>query len=184
MTTALRLRRRAVDGSGPVTDPTAVVPVTVDETDRQILRWLVRDGRVRLRILAATVALSQSAVSARIHRLQDCGVVTGFQARLDLAALGRPVRAVVHARLRPETNQAGFERFLATLPGILDAWLVTGDTDYQIHLACRHVAELEAVLAELRDRGGAARTSTTLLLRPVPGLGGGLLDDLNVEGRR
>jgi Lrp/AsnC family leucine-responsive transcriptional regulator len=156
----------------------------MDETDRQILRWLVRDGRVRLRVLAATVALSPSAVSTRIHRLQERGVVAGYEARLDPAALGRPVQAVVHVRLSPATRPADFERYLAFVPGVLDAWLVTGDADYQLRMASHDLGELDRTLGDLRSRGGAEHTVTRLLLRPVSGLDCGLLTQLNTEGQQ
>ena len=63
--------RRERPGAAVHIDERATAGAAVmDETDRPILRWLVCDGQVRLRALAATVALSPSAVSTRIHR---CG---------------------------------------------------------------------------------------------------------------
>jgi Lrp/AsnC family leucine-responsive transcriptional regulator len=177
--------RRERPGPAGDTDDGGTAGATVmDETDRQILRWLVRDGQVRLRVLAATVALSPSAISTRIHRLRERGVLTGFQARLDPAALGRPVQIVVHVRLSPTTSPADFEQYLATVPGVLDAWLITGDADYQLRLAGHDLGELDRTLDELRSRGGAEHTASRLLLRPVPGLDGGLLTQFTTEGQQ
>jgi Lrp/AsnC family transcriptional regulator, leucine-responsive regulatory protein len=176
-----RPRARSADTDAGGT-PTATVPL--DDIDRQILAWLVRDGRARLRMLAAAVALSPSAISTRIHRLQQRGVLAGYQARLDPAALGRPVQAVVHIRLLATTSPADFERFVAGVPGVLDGWLVTGDVDYQLRLACRDLGELDRVVGDLRHRGGAEHTATNLLLRPIPGLDGGLLTQLHTGGEQ
>ena len=83
----------------------------------------------------------------------------------------RPVQAIVHVRLAPAASRQGFEQYLRAMPAVLSAWQVAGDVDYELRLACRDIADLDAVLTALRRCGGAEGTSTGLVLREVPGLG-------------
>lgn len=147
----------------------------LDATDRLILAALVRDGRMRLRALAMTLRLGQSAVGVRLARLQRIGVLAGFGARLDATRLGRPMQALVRVRLQPGTDRSTFENRLRGTAGVLAVWQLTGDVDYEIRLACADLVELDAVVGCLRARGGAEYTSTCLLLREVPGFDSGSL---------
>lgn len=88
-----------------------------------------------------------------------------------MACSGHPVEAMVHVRLAPSTSRPDFERYLRTIPAVVFAWQVAGDVDYELRIACQEIADLYAVLTALRRYGGAAGTSTDLVLREVPGLG-------------
>ena len=83
----------------------------------------------------------------------------------------QPVQAIVHVRLAPAASRQRFEQYLQATPAVRSAWQVTGDVDYELRLACRDIADLDAVLTGLRHCGGAEGTSTGLVLREVPGLG-------------
>jgi len=85
------------------------------------------------------------------------------------ALVRRPVQAVVRVRLAPATSRQAFEQHLRTLACVLCAWQVAGEVDYELRVACSDIADLDAMLTDLR-RGGAEGTSTGLVLRGVPGL--------------
>jgi Lrp/AsnC family leucine-responsive transcriptional regulator len=146
-------------------------PGGVDSVDREILRLLGQDGRVPISHIAAEVGLSEAATAARVRRLEERGVIVGFRVALDYARLGRPWRATIRVRLAPATEHTAFERHLRHLPAVIRAWQTTGDTDYEVLLACRDLADLDAVVADLRHYGGAEDTSTHLVLHEVNGLG-------------
>lgn len=146
----------------------------LDDVDRCILRHLADDGRVRLRTLASSTGLSESAVSTRIHRLQANGMVVGYYARLDPTRLGRPIQAVVRLRVAADVRPSAFEDLLRSLPTVVDAWQLAGDADYEVRVACRDVPNLHATLAALHD-GGATDRVTSLVLNQVPGLTGSRL---------
>ena len=105
------------------------------------------------------------------RRRPDLAGSTGRRAGPELACVPRPVQAIVHVRLAPAASRQGFEQCLRAMPAVLSAWQVTGDVDYELRLACRDIADLDAVLTALRRCGGAEGTSTGLVLREVPGLG-------------
>ena len=60
----------------------------LDKKDRQILMALQRDARQSLSALGKQIGLSQPAMSERVKKLEDAGVITGYAARVDLAAVG------------------------------------------------------------------------------------------------
>lgn len=143
----------------------------MDEIDRVILSELVRDGRISFRDLAARIQLSATATAERVRRLQEDGVITRFRADLDLAALGRPLRAFIDVRLRPGPDHAELEATLLHHPAVLSGAHVTGRWDYVLHVACRDVAELDELVMALPTRYGAIETDTRLVLRELAGSG-------------
>jgi Lrp/AsnC family leucine-responsive transcriptional regulator len=141
----------------------------MDAIDRIILGELVRDGRVSFRDLAERIRLSPTATAERVRRLQESGVISGFQAKLDMTALGRPLRAFIDVRLRPGPDHAGLEAGLLTLPCVLSGVHVTGRWDYTLTVACRDVAELDEVVMALPRDHGVVETDTRLILRELAG---------------
>lgn len=142
----------------------------MDAIDRDILRVLERDGRVRWGDLAAAVQLSPNAVAERVRRLQRSGVIAGFSVRRDWAVLGQPIHAYIDIKLAPGAEHARFESELALHESITEAHHVTGRYDYMI---AGHFADLQAVdalLAELKSTGLVAESETRFVLRSVDAL--------------
>jgi hypothetical protein len=81
------------------------------------------------------------------------------------------VGAFVRVRLAPYLSREVFEAHLRTIPAVSSALHVIGDVDYEVRLACRDLADLEAVLASLRRCRGTEVASTALVLGEVAGLG-------------
>ncbi|MBB5790834.1 Lrp/AsnC family transcriptional regulator [Jiangella mangrovi] len=148
----------------------------LDAVDRVILGQLLRIGKSPLHILARRAGLSVSAMSVRVRRLEEAGIIAGFRAQLDLDAVGRPVQAVVRVGLAPATDRPIFEKWLSGRSAVTAAWQLAGDADYVVHLACHDIAGLDEELNELKERGGAATTSTSMVLHAVPDVGGHLTD--------
>lgn len=162
-------------GTGPSSRAGSAPGAPLDDTDRTILGMLLRDGRSSLDELAAAAGLSTSATSVRVRKLIDQGVIAGFHARLDLAAVGRPLEALVQVQAHPDADLAAFEGLLAGTPALVSAWQITGEYDYAVHLACRSLRDLETELRRVRRQPGVRRVASQLLLHPVAG-GLGLAD--------
>jgi Lrp/AsnC family leucine-responsive transcriptional regulator len=143
----------------------------MDAIDRIILGELVRDGRLSFRDLAERVRLSPTATAERVRRLTEAGVISGFHAEINLAALGRPLRAYIDVRLRPGRDHAELERDLLELPSVLAGSHVTGRWDYTLTVACRDVAELDELVMALPRSYGVVETNTRLQLRELRGSG-------------
>jgi Lrp/AsnC family leucine-responsive transcriptional regulator len=142
----------------------------MDEIDSEILRLLREDGRLSWRDLGAAVGLSANAAAERVRRLRMAGVITGFVALIDPAMGGRTLEALVGVTLRAGVDSDEFATEAAQLQPVLEVLHLTGAPDYQLRVACRDTAELDALLRTLRNRHGAADTDTTIILRSGPPL--------------
>jgi Lrp/AsnC family transcriptional regulator, leucine-responsive regulatory protein len=140
----------------------------LDGTDRRILEALQGDARLSLAELGRRVALSPPAVSDRLRRLQDAGVILGYTARIDPRRLGYTLLAYV--RLSPPQPTGAFaDKTVAVIqdqPEILECHHITGEDCYLVKLVARDPDHLAALVARLGEFG---RTTTSLVLSsPVP----------------
>jgi Lrp/AsnC family leucine-responsive transcriptional regulator len=120
------------------------------------------------RDLGAAVGLSANAAAARVARLRRAGAITGFAATVNPAAGGRRLEALVGVTLAPGTDSDRFATAAARLEAVTEVLHLTGAPDYQLRIACRDTAELDALLRSLRRRLGATDTETTIILRSGP----------------
>ncbi len=74
------------------------------------------------------------------------------------------VEVLVHVRLAPDTLPEVFDSFLRTEPGVIQAWRLAGDIDFEVHLRCAGLSDLHALLGRARKVGGAWETTTHLVL--------------------
>jgi Lrp/AsnC family transcriptional regulator, leucine-responsive regulatory protein len=140
----------------------------LDATDSEILRQLRADGRMSWSELGAAVGLSANAAADRVRRLRRSGVITGFTVVVDPAAGGRGVEALVGVTLARGRDSDAFAIVASRLEAVTEVLHLSGAPDYQLRVACRDAAELDALLRTLRLRAGAADTETTLILRSGP----------------
>ncbi len=142
----------------------------MDSIDRDIIRALERDGRMRWGELAALVHLSPNAVADRVRRLQRQGAIAGFSVRRDWTSLGQPIHAYVDIKLVPGADHAAFEAELGLHEQFTEAHHVTGRYDY---LLVGHFADLQAVdavLGQLKRDGLVAESETRFVLRSIEGV--------------
>ena len=108
----------------------------IDRIDRRILDVLQRDGRISNLKLAEAVALSPTAVLARVQRLTREGYILGYEARLNPLKLGAGMLVFVEILL-DRTNANVFEQFRAAVqvrPEIMECHLVAGGFDYLLKI--------------------------------------------------
>ncbi|MFC0434679.1 Lrp/AsnC family transcriptional regulator [Kutzneria buriramensis] len=141
--------------------------VAVDAVDREILTVLLHDGRITYQELGRAVRLSANAVADRVRRLRKSGIVRGYRADLDFAALGRPLVLVTDVRLRDGVSGAEFERGLRGFPQIFSAAHVTGEYDYQLRMACTDTVDFEELIERLKRDHGARELRSRLVLRQI-----------------
>jgi Lrp/AsnC family leucine-responsive transcriptional regulator len=89
----------------------------MDAVDRQILETMATQGRTTLQELAERVHLGASATRERLRRLEQRGVITGYRAIVDEAAVGYPLEALVEVDLAPGADMQEFENRLRSLSG-------------------------------------------------------------------
>jgi Lrp/AsnC family leucine-responsive transcriptional regulator len=116
---------------------------SVDEVDRSILAVLETRGRISNAELAAEVGLSPSPCLRRVRRLEEAGVIRGYRALIDPAAVGRALRVFVGVRLmrHAHADVAAFERAVVQLSEAVYSHHVTGNYDYLLQV---EVADLPA----------------------------------------
>ncbi len=107
-------------------------PATMDDVDRSILAVLETEGRISNAELAERVGLSPSPCLRRVRRLERTGVIRGYRAVIDPAAIGRSLRVLVGVRLvrHARADVVAFERTVIELPDVLCAYHVAGNYDY------------------------------------------------------
>ena len=115
----------------------------IDHINEQILQTLSRDGRISNLDLAERVGLSPSACLRRVQELERAGVIAGYRARLDPAAMGRAFTAYVAVGLNDHTKaaQEAFERAVARAEEVRECHNVTGAVEYLLRV---EVADLAA----------------------------------------
>jgi Lrp/AsnC family leucine-responsive transcriptional regulator len=139
----------------------------VDAIDRELVRLLERDARASYNELSKEVRLSANTVADRVRRLRSSGVISGFRAEIDPAALGRGLNMVSDIRLREDADRGRFERALQRLPQVVSGARMTGEYDYQIRMACVDPAEFETVVNQLRQDHGVREIRSRLVLRDI-----------------
>ncbi|HVZ77683.1 MAG TPA: Lrp/AsnC family transcriptional regulator [Gemmatimonadaceae bacterium] len=116
----------------------------LDETDQQILAALANNGRLSNKELAARVGLAPSSCHERVRRLIETGVIRGFHADLNPAALGYGIEALVSVRIPRHSREhyQEFRDYIFTVPEVRDVYHVTGDTDFLVHIVARDAEHL------------------------------------------
>jgi Lrp/AsnC family leucine-responsive transcriptional regulator len=117
----------------------------VDDIDRSILTTLERHGRISNDDLAARVGLSPSPCLRRVRKLEQTGVIRGYQALVDPAAVGRSLRVFAGVRLirHARADVAAFERAVTQLPEVVHTHHVTGNYDYLLQIEVADLAAYE-----------------------------------------
>src|SRR5436305_59568 len=98
----------------------------LDEKDIAILEALQLDGRIALSELGRRIGLSQPAMSERVKRLEDRGVITGYGVRINLQALGLGMMAIIRLKTTHEQIRACLSAF-GMLPQVVEVHRVTGE---------------------------------------------------------
>ena len=161
----------------PQTPTTAHRPVggePLDDVDRRILAALVEDARVTNKQLAEMVGIAPSTALMRTRALSERGIITGFEAKVDLAAVGRSVQALISVRLRAHDRDQidSFTARVPHLPGVLATFHTSGAVDYLLHIAVGSTGELrDWVLDNLTTDPVVGHTETTLVFEQIPGRG-------------
>ncbi|MFE0946757.1 ArsR family transcriptional regulator [Streptomyces sp. alain-838] len=136
-----------------------------DATDWLILDALQRNGRAGYAELARAVSMSASAVTERVRRMEEAGIIQGYSAVVDPERLGLPILAFVRLRY-PTGNYKPFHDLVAVTPEILEAHHVTGDDCFVIKVAARSMAHLEEVSGRISALGSV--TTSVVYSSPLP----------------
>jgi DNA-binding Lrp family transcriptional regulator len=142
----------------------------MDDIDRRILAELQQDGRLTVTELADRVRLTPAPCHRRLRELERTGVITGYRAVLDPAAVGLGFEALVSVTLDrgDAVTVAAFEAALAAIPQIRHAERLFGDPDYLMRAVATDLDDY----ARLRDQTlatlpGVQRITSTMVMKRI-----------------
>lgn len=133
----------------------------LDGYDTRILAELQADARLTMAELGRRVHLSQPAVTERVRKLEAAGVIRGYRATVDLAALGYGIRALVRVG---RCDYARMAHLIDELGEVVTAWNITGEDSWMFEIAVVDVAHLDRVVTRLSE---LSETSTSIILKTL-----------------
>ena len=139
---------------------------TLDALDTAILRELRAMHGAPIVTSPPRSAISPTTALDRTRALRDRGVIRGATLDVDLAALGRPVQALIAVRIRPPSrrNIEAFRNWVSVLPETLGVFVTSGTEDFLIHVAVADNDSLYAfVIDKLTERAEIADVRTSVV---------------------
>jgi Lrp/AsnC family transcriptional regulator len=123
----------------------------MDRVDREILRLLASDASLSLAEIADRVGLTSTPCWKRIRRLEQAGVILGRVATIDPAKVGLPVSVFVEVETSDHSGDwlQRFADVVRSLPEIVDAWRMSGDVDYLMHVVVPDIAAYDEFYRKL-----------------------------------
>ena len=131
----------------------------MDVTDYRIIEILQKDGRISMKDLGKIVGLTSPAVSERVKRLEESGVIEGYKAIVNPDALGRVIKAFIHISL--PSDKYVFLDAAKQDPRIVECHHVTGDDCSLLKVIVKDMYELENVIDSIKTIGS---TKTSVIL--------------------
>jgi Lrp/AsnC family leucine-responsive transcriptional regulator len=136
----------------------------MDDTDRRIVDLLRANARLSYAELARQVGLSAPSVHERVGKLESSGVIRGYRAEIDPAAVGRGVTALIGIVQRAGTELDDVLAALSELPELESCYFLAGEESFLLKARVGTMDELERLIVRLNRIRGVARTRTTVAL--------------------
>ncbi len=136
----------------------------LDETDQRIIAALSNDARSSFADIGQLVALSAPAVKRRVDRLRTAGVIKGFTAVVDPAAVGWTTEAFVELFCTGRTTPAQIAAAVRRHPEVVGAYTISGQADALVHLRAADIRHLEQVLERLRSEPFVTSSHSMIVL--------------------
>ena len=131
----------------------------IDRVDKEILKLLQQNGRLSLKTIAEKTFLSSPAVSARIERMENDGIILGYEAKVSPIRMGYHILAYINLNVQPE-DKPKFYAFAESVPNVLECSCVTGEYSMLMKVAFHSTMELDIFIGQLQKFG---KTSTQIV---------------------
>jgi DNA-binding Lrp family transcriptional regulator len=142
----------------------------MDRVDLAILSHLMNEGRLANTELADRVGLSPSPCLRRVRHLEDSGVITGYRAVVNPAAIGRGFEVLVHVEmgLQDRATIEAFEAEISQIGEVTECRRMFGHPDYLLWIATTDLQAYERLyMARLTNLPGVARTNSQFTMKSV-----------------
>jgi len=143
---------------------------TLDKLDRRILTLLQKDGRLSMKDLGEQVGLSITPCIERVKRMERDGIISGYYARVNPAALGASLLMFVQITLANKSGEMfdQFRREVLRIPQVLECHLVSGDFDYIIKARISEMTEYRKLLGDiLLQLPGASQSKSYVVMEEI-----------------
>ncbi|HEY1934032.1 MAG TPA: Lrp/AsnC family transcriptional regulator [Acetobacteraceae bacterium] len=147
----------------------------MDRVDREILRLLANDASLSLADIAGKVGLTPTPCWKRIRRMEEAGIILRRIAVIDPAKVGLPVSVFVEVETADHSGEwlQRFAEVVQSLPEIIDAWRMSGDVDYLLHVVVPDIAAYDdfyrRLIGQVKLRNVSSRFSMERLkAAPLP----------------
>ncbi|HEX3335454.1 MAG TPA: Lrp/AsnC family transcriptional regulator [Jatrophihabitans sp.] len=147
-----------------------IVRDALDDVDRRLVRELAADARLPNNALAERAGIAPSTCLGRVRALRESGVIRGYHADIDPAALGRPIQAMIAVRLQSHARGhiPAFMAKIAKLPEVLNVFFLGGADDFHVHIAATSTDNLrDFVVVNLSGDPDVALTETNLIFEHI-----------------
>jgi len=144
--------------------------MTIDETDRRILRVLQRQGRISNAELSEAANLSASACHRRVQRLEKEGYIRDYVALLNARKMGVPTTVFVEITLQAQADEVldAFEKAVGRIPDVLECHLMAGSADYLLKVVAENTDDFARIHRQhLARLPGVAQMQSSFALRTV-----------------
>ncbi len=132
----------------------------MDSTDIRILKILQQEARISMKELGLRVNLTSPAVSERIKRLEESGVIEGYAAIVNPKKLKLHVEAIVHVSMKVSAHER-FKKLAMEEREIIECHHVTGEDCMTVKVVCEDTHRLEEILDKIQAIGD---TKTAIIL--------------------
>lgn len=144
--------------------------MSLDDTDRRILKVLQKQGRISNAELSEAVNLSPSACHRRVHRLEADGYIKDYVALLDARKMKVPTTVFVEITLSGQADELleAFEKSVARIPDVLECHLMAGTADYILKVVAENTEDFARIHRQYLARlPGVAQMQSSFALRTV-----------------
>jgi DNA-binding Lrp family transcriptional regulator len=152
-------RRSLWDGMSIMSNRT-----TIDLLDAQLLLALNREPRATVLSLAMTVGAARNTVQARMARFERSGVLAPFERRIEPAAIGYPMMAVITIKVT-QRRLDDLAQELARIPEIIEVMGISGQVDLIVRVVAKDADDLYRIAGQVLAMEGIERTETGLVMR-------------------
>ncbi|MBC6004735.1 HTH-type transcriptional regulator lrpC [uncultured Clostridium sp.] len=135
----------------------------MDITDYKIIEILQKDGRISMKDLGKIVGLTSPAVSERVKRLEESGIIQGYKAIVNPDKLGRVIKSFINISL-PSENYSSFIEYAKDDNRIVECHHITGEDCLLLKVIVKDMYELEKVIDKIKQVG---RTKTSVILSTI-----------------
>lgn len=132
----------------------------MDQIDKKILNMLQKNARVSLKEMSNACYISSPAIAARISKMEDAGIISGYHTSIDREKLDFHVKAFIMVQLEP-SQKGDFYPYVQSVPNVIECNCVTGDYSEVMEVVFPSTRDLDNFINEIQRRFG--KTSTQIV---------------------